>query len=152
MANTKKKNYMSETKFLFAGLLGNYVTCCRSIFIVWKNAATVWLILTLSFCKGIVKDVVKQAIWFLAYWFFEHGIVKQGNRFALKLEKATKASLTGFFCALCLWRCPMARTALKHEHMASKFNPGVKMIKKPQRNGYLLKKLFVAQFFLIIAH
>ena len=60
MAYIKKKNYMSETKFLFAGLLGNYVTCCRSIFIVWKNAATVWLILTLSFCKGIVKDVVNK--------------------------------------------------------------------------------------------
>ena len=132
--------------------MGNYVARCRIIFIVWKNAATVWLIFTLSFCKGIVKDVVKQTIWFLAYWFFEHGIVKQGNRFALKLEKATKASLTGFFCALCLWRCPMARTALKHEHMASKFNPGVKMVKKSQHNDYLLMKLFVAHFFSIIVH
>ena len=26
--------------------------------------------------------------------------------------------------------CPMARTALKHKHMASKFNRGVKMMKK----------------------
>ena len=46
----------------------------------------------------------------------------------------------------------MARTALKHKDMASKFNPGVKMMKKSQRNGYLLKKQFDAQFFLIIAH
>ena len=46
----------------------------------------------------------------------------------------------------------MARTALKHKHMASKFNPGVKMMKKSQRNDYLLKKLFVAHFFSIIAH
>ena len=46
----------------------------------------------------------------------------------------------------------MAITALKPEHMASKFNPGVKMTKKSQCNDYLLKKLFVAHFFLIIAH
>ena len=46
----------------------------------------------------------------------------------------------------------MARTALKHKHMASKFNPGVKMIKKSQHNDYLLKKLFVAHFVSIIAH
>ena len=46
----------------------------------------------------------------------------------------------------------MARTALKHKHMASKFNPGVKMMKKSQRNDYLLKKLFVVHFFSIIAH
>ena len=43
----------------------------------------------------------------------------------------------------------MARIALKHKHVASKFDPGVKMMKKSQRN-YLLKKLFVAHFFSII--
>ena len=31
-----------------------------------------WLTLTLSFCKGIVKEVVKQTIWILACWFFKH--------------------------------------------------------------------------------
>ena len=31
-------------------------------------------------------------------------------------------------------------TALKHKHMASKFNPGVKMMKKSQGNNYLFKK------------
>ena len=46
----------------------------------------------------------------------------------------------------------MARTALKHKDMASKFNPGVKMMKKSQGNDYLLKKLFVVHFFSIIAH
>ena len=44
------------------------------------------------------------------------------------------------------------KTALKHKHMASKFNPGVKMMKKSQCNDYLLKKLFVVHFFSIIAH
>ena len=29
---------------------------------------------------------------------------------------------------------------LKHKHMASKFNPGVKMMKKSQGNNYLFKK------------
>ena len=28
----------------------------------------------MDFCKGIVKDVVKQTIWFLACWFFKHDI------------------------------------------------------------------------------
>ena len=46
----------------------------------------------------------------------------------------------------------MVRTALKHKHMASKFYPGVRIMKKSQRNNYLLKKLFVAHFFSIIAH
>ena len=46
----------------------------------------------------------------------------------------------------------MTWIALKLEHMASKFNPGVKMLKKSKRNNYLLEKLFIAQFFLIIAH
>ena len=95
------------------GLLGNYVARCRIIFIVWKNAATVWLIFTLSFCKGIVKDVVKQTIWFLAYWFFEHGIVKQGNRFALKLEKATKALFTGFFRCYLSPKVPHGQDCIK---------------------------------------
>ena len=36
--------------------------------------------------------------------------------------------------------------------MASKFNTGVKMMKKSQHNDYLLKKLFVAHFFSIIVH
>ena len=44
------------------------------------------------------------------------------------------------------------KTALKHKHMASKFNPGVKMMKKSQRNNYLFKKLFVVHFFPIIVH
>ena len=34
--------------------------------------------------------------------------------------------------------------------MASRFNPGVKMMKKSQCNDYLLKKLFVVHFFSII--
>ena len=46
----------------------------------------------------------------------------------------------------------MARTALKHKHMTSKFNPGVKMMKESQHNDDLLKKLFVAHFFSIIAY
>ena len=46
----------------------------------------------------------------------------------------------------------MARNALKHEHVASKFNPGVKMMKKSQSNDYLRKKLFVVHFFSIIAY
>ena len=33
-----------------------------------------WLTFTLSFCKGIVKDLVKQIIWFVAYWFLKHDI------------------------------------------------------------------------------
>ena len=45
---------------------------------------------------------------------------------------------------------PIARTALKDKHMASKFTPGVKMMKKSLRNNYLLKKLFVMHFFSII--
>ena len=32
------------------------------------------------------------------------------------------------------------KTALKHKHMASKFNTGVKMMKKSQGNNYLFKK------------
>ena len=52
-----------------------------------------------------------------------------------------------FFHAICLQRCCMARTALKHKHMASKLNSAVKMMKKSLRNDYLLKKLFVAHFF-----
>ena len=69
-----------------------------------------------------------------------------------KLKKATKALFTDFFHAICPQRWPMARTALKHEHIASKLNPSVKIIKKSQSNDYLLKKLFVAHFFSIIAH
>ena len=48
--------------------------------------------------------------------------------------------------------CSMARTALKYKHMTSKFNPGVKMMKKSPHNDYLLKKLFVVHFFSIIVH
>ena len=74
-------------------------------------------------------------------------IVKWGNCCALKLEKGTKALFMGFFHAICLQRCPMANTALKHKHMASKFNPGVEIMKKSQCNNYLLKKqLFVGTF------
>ena len=80
-------------------------------------------------------------------------IVKWGNCCTLKLEKGTKALFMGFFHAICLQRCPMANTALKHKHMASKFNPGVEIMKKSQCNNYLLKKQpFVAHFFSIIAH
>ena len=85
-------------------------------------------------------------------WKGEGGIVKVGNCCALKLEKATKTLFVGFFHAICLQRCPMARTALKHKHMASKFNPGLKMMKKSQHNNYFLKKLFVSHFFSVIAH
>ena len=46
----------------------------------------------------------------------------------------------------------MARTALKYKHMTSKFNPGVKMMKKSPHSDYLLKKLFILHFFSIIAH
>ena len=80
------------------------------------------------------------------------GIVKLGNHCALKLEVATKALFTEFCLAICLRMCPMARTALKYKHMASKFNPGVKMMRRPLRNDYLLKKLFVEHFFSIIKH
>ena len=45
------------------------------------------------------------------------------------LKKPPKRRLRDFFHAICLRRCPMARTALKHEHMASKFNPNVKIRK-----------------------
>ena len=45
---------------------------------------------------------------------------------------------------------PIARTTLKDKNMASKFNPGVKMMKKSLHNDYLLKKLFVTYFFSII--
>ena len=41
---------------------------CRSILIF------AWLTFILSIYKGIVKDVVKQTIWFLACWFFKHDI------------------------------------------------------------------------------
>ena len=33
-----------------------------------------WLTFILFFRKAIVKDAVKQAIWFLACWFFKHDI------------------------------------------------------------------------------
>ena len=79
-------------------------------------------------------------------------IVKLGNHCELKLEKATKVLFIGFFHAICLRMCPMARAALKHKHMASKFNPGLKRMKKSLHNDYLLKKLFAAHFFSVIAH
>ena len=68
------------------------------------------------------------------------------------MKKPPKCFSQDFFHAICLWRCPMARAALKHKHMVSKFNPGLKMMKKSQPNGYLLKKLFVVHFFSIISH
>ena len=81
------------------------------------------------------------------------GVIELGNRCALKLEKAPpKRCSLDFFHAICLRSCSMARTALKHKHMASKLNSAVKMIEKSLRNDYLLKKLFVAHFFSIIAH
>ena len=48
----------------------------------------------------------------------------------------------------------MTRNALKHKDMASKFNPGIRIIKikKLQCNNYLLKKLIAAHFFSIIVH
>ena len=33
-----------------------------------------WLTFTVSFHKGIIKDVAKQTIWFLANWFLKHGL------------------------------------------------------------------------------
>ena len=69
-----------------------------------------------------------------------------------KTWKSHQSIVHRIFSCFCLGRCHMARTALKHKHMASKFNPGVKMMKKSQHNDYLLKKLFVAHFFSIIAH
>ena len=66
------------------------------------------------------------------------------------MKRPQKFCSRDFFHAICLRRCPMA--ALKHKHMASKFNTGVKMMKKSQRKDYFLKKLFVAHFFSIIAH
>ena len=68
------------------------------------------------------------------------------------MKKPQKHCSRGFFHVICLQMCPMARTALKHKHMTSKFNLGAKMIKKSQRNDYLLKKLFVAHFVSIIVH
>ena len=69
------------------------------------------------------------------------------------LKKPPKRRSRDFFHAICLRRCPMARTTLKRKHMVLKFNPGVKMMKNSQRNDYLLKKLFVALFFFsVIAH
>ena len=68
------------------------------------------------------------------------------------MKKPPKCHSRDFFHVICLRRCPMARAALKHKHIASKFNSGVKMIKKSQHNDYLLKKLFVAHFFSIIVH
>ena len=61
-------------------------------------------------------------------------------------------SFTGFFSCYLSLNVPHGQTVLKHKHMASKFNPGVKMMKKSQHNDYLLKKLFVAHFFSIIVH
>ena len=81
-------------------------------------------------------------------------VVKLSNRCALKLEKATKCHSQDFFHAICLGKYPMTRNALKHKHMASKFNPGIRIIKikKLQSNNYLLKKLIAAHFFSIIVH
>ena len=60
----------------------------------------------------------------------ENTIVKLGNHCALKLEIATKVSFTGFFSCYLSLNVPHGQTVLKHKHMASKFNPGVKMMKK----------------------
>ena len=79
-------------------------------------------------------------------------IVKLGNRCTLKLQKTTKASFTGFFSCYLSLKVPHGQDCIKHKHMASKFNPGVKMMKKSQHNDYLLKNLFAAHFFSIIAH
>ena len=68
------------------------------------------------------------------------------------MKKPPKCRSQDFFHSICLWMCLMARTAFKQKHMASKFIPGVKMMKKSQRNNYLLKKLSVMHFFLIIAN
>ena len=68
------------------------------------------------------------------------------------MKKPPKHRSQDFFQAICLRMCPMANASLKHKHMASKFNPGTKMMKKSQRNDYLLKKLFIVHFFSIIAH
>ena len=115
---------------------------------------------TVSFNKvsRLREGSLKCDIHLCSYWtkcLFDYYnfscIVRLGNRCTLKLEKVTK-TFTGFFHAICLQRCPIARTVLKHKHMASKFNPGVKMMIFSQRNDHFLKKLFVAYFFSIIVH
>ena len=92
---------------------------------------------TVSFNKvsRLREGSLKCDIHLCSYWtkcLFDYYnfscIVKLGNRCTLKLEKATKALFTGFFSCYLSQRCPMARTVLKHKHMASKFNPGVKMM------------------------
>ena len=78
--------------------------------------------------------------------------VKLGNRCALKLEKATEVSFTRFFSCYLSSKVPYGQGCIKTQAYRSKFNSGVKMIKKSQHNDYLLKKLFVAHFFSIIVH
>ena len=100
-------------------------------------------------------DFVKLAKDDFIIFFYNsmiYSIAKLGSivKLCTKLEKATKASFTGFFHAICFRRCPMARTALKHKHRASKFYLGVKTMEKSQHNDYVLKKLFVVHFFSFI--
>ena len=78
-------------------------------------------------------------------------IVKLGNRCALKLDKATIALFREFFYAIFIYLSPKVlhgQDCIKHKHMASKFNPGVKVMKKSQGNDYHLKKLFLVSAFL----
>ena len=96
------------------------------------------------------KDFVKLAKDNFINFFYNsmiYSIVKLGNRCA---QKPPKRHSQDFFHAVCFRRCPMARTALKRKHMASKFYLGVKTMEKSQHNDYVLKKLFVAHFFSFI--
>ena len=75
------------------------------------------------------KDFVKLAKDNFINFFYNsmiYSIVKLGNRCA---QKPPKRHSQDFFHAVCFRRCPMARTALKHKHMASKFYLGVKQWK-----------------------
>ena len=44
----------------------------RTIFIALREKIASFCVV--NFCKGIVQDLVKQTIWFLACWFFKHDI------------------------------------------------------------------------------
>ena len=66
--NILKCLFMEKNRFTgyLCGSVEAFLLCEK----IWLIFA--WLTLTLSFCKGIVKEVAKQTIWFLACWFFKH--------------------------------------------------------------------------------
>ena len=109
-------------------------------YLVWPLIKRFW----------VLRNLTMTSIYLPTCIYIEKGIVKLGNRCALKLEKAIEVSCTGFFSCYLSPKVPNGKNCIKTQ--ASKFNPGVKMRKKSQRNDYLLKELFVVHFFSIIVH